>query len=128
MITEGHRVQPSIHGLASCFELLAMDTCCLQTCPEAFRWGVVPTITLAAHAGAYSPVLHGALEVMAAILAARVAVKDQPRCRSSAEPSHCQCALDQSGLHMRLHAPAYRLAAVQTNGAGKVQPTLSVAK
>jgi len=65
---------------------------------------------------------------MAAILATTVAMEYVTRRWPAAEPRHGQCVPDQTGLHMRLHTPAYQLAAMQVYDASQVHQPSSVAR
>lgn len=123
MVVEGDPVHDRLPGLLACGKPLAVDAGRLQPPPQALGGGVVPAISFAGHRAAYAPGRQRVLEVLAAILAAPVAVKDQARGRPAPKARHQQRILDQRGLHVRLQAPAHHLAAVQVQHGGQVQPT-----
>lgn len=64
-------------GLASRFELDAMNEFLLQGCEEAFADGVVPTVAFAAHADDELLVLQVSSVLVARVLASSVRMVDQ---------------------------------------------------
>ena len=64
-------------------------------------------------------------EVVAGVLAATIAVEDQPCLPAwvACEPSHIQSIQHQLAMHIRPHRPAHHFAAEQIDHDGKKQPT-----
>ncbi len=124
VIVESHPVHHSLPGLLSGGEFVAMHAGRFQSAPEALGRRVVPAVALPAHRGTHLPVFQSILELAAAILAAPVAVEYQTRRRAPPPPRHGQRVLDQTGLHVRLQAPAHHLAAEQVDDRSQVQPAL----
>ena len=61
------------------------------------------------------------MKFMAAILGTPIAEEYQPCWRPTPPPRHGQCALDQTGLHVRLQTPAHHLAVEQVYHRSQVQ-------
>src|SRR5690606_24031840 len=68
----------------------AMHPLILQAIEEAFRTGIVPTISLAAHRADHAVLLQPRLKGATCILASPVGVMNQARRRLLAEPRHRQ--------------------------------------
>lgn len=56
--------------------------------------------------------------------AAAVAVQDQAGSGTAAPPRHSQRILDQTCVHVRLHAPAHHLASEQVDDGRQIHPAL----
>jgi|TARA_R100000501_G_C2631548_1_gene127933 hypothetical protein len=68
MVIERYPVHHGSDSLVMGAEFPALQACQLEPRPEAFRWGIVPTVAFSAHGGTYLPPTQGLLEFMAAIL------------------------------------------------------------
>lgn len=122
MVVEAQPVDHFIHRIMACLEATAVQPGDFERAPQALCHRVVSAVALAAHGAAHAVALQGVLELVAAVLAAAVAVQDQPRLGMPAEPRHEQCIEHQLGFHTRLHRPAHHLAAEQIDHDGQVQP------
>jgi len=111
MVVERYPVHDGCCGLAMGAEFLAFKAGQFKTCPKAFYWRIIPTVAFSAHGCTDLQRSQSFLKLMTAILAAPVAMEDQPRGGPSAQARHHQGILDQLSLHVRLEAPTYDLTA-----------------
>ena len=86
---------------------------------------VLSTVTLAAHRRLDGALFEYLVEVVAGVLAAAIAVKDQPGFSiwTAPESSHLQGVDDQVTPHIRLHRPTHHTATEQIDDHGQKQPT-----
>jgi len=82
MVIERYPVHHRSSGLAVRAEFPILKAGLFQTGPQAFRRRIIPAIAFSAHGGTYLPNTQRLLEFMTAILAASVAMEDQPCGRS----------------------------------------------
>ena len=122
MVVERQPVDYLVPGLPLGGKFLAVQPAHLQASPQALGRHIVPAVPLATHRAAHAVTGECGLELTAAILAAPVRVEDQAWRGMAPEPGHAQCVCHQTGLHVRLHAPAHHLATEQVDHAGQVQP------
>src|SRR6218665_2117072 len=89
-------------GLASRHEALPMQSLHLQRTEQGLAAGVVPAVALAAHRGRDAALGEHVPEVLAGVLAAPVAVEDQPGmlARMALEPGHAHSIDDDVARHV----------------------------
>src|SRR6218665_2129892 len=89
-------------GLAPRHEALPMQSLHLQRTEQGLAAGVVPAIALAAHRGRDAALGEHVPEVLAGVLAAPVAVEDQPDmlARMALEPGHAHSIDDDVARHV----------------------------
>src|ERR1017187_5998565 len=114
-----------ILGLADGFKTLAVQPLHLQRAEQRLRAGVVPAVSLAAHRWRNAMPLQYLTEVVAGVLAATIAVEDQPCLLAwiAFEPRHLQSIDHQVALHIWPHRPAHHFPAEQIDYYRKKQPT-----
>ena len=113
-----------ILGLTDRFKALAVQPFHLQRAEQRLRAGVVPAVALAAHRRRDGILFEHLVEVVAGVLAAAIAMKDQlvVSIWTALEPGHLQGVDDQVAPHIGLHRPAHHTATEQIDHYGQKQP------
>lgn len=96
----------------------------LQAVEEAFCWGVVPTISLAAHPAAHAIGCQLPLRLMARVLATTIRMAQRAWGGTAAKPCHRQRVRHEISRHARLDRSAHHFPIEQIEHRGQVQPTL----
>lgn len=91
---------------------------------KTLNTSIVPAISLAAHAHGNTMLLHRALMVEGAVLAAAIRVMEQPRLRFTAPQRHGQRIIHEIAGHSLLEAPAHDHPRVKIEHHGQIQPAL----
>src|SRR5664279_241240 len=115
-----------IRGLADGFKTLAVQPFHLQRTKQRLRAGVIPAVAFAAHRRRNAMLLEYLTEVVAGVLAATIAMKDQLCLLAwiAFEPGHLQRIDHQLALHIWPHRPAHHFTAEQVDHDRKKQPAL----
>src|ERR1035438_2761133 len=113
-----------ILGFADGGKTLAVQPFHLQRTKQRLRAGVIPAVALAAHRRRNAMLFEYLTEVVAGVLAATIAVKDQLclLARIALEPGHLQRIDHQVALHIWPHRPAHHFTAEQVDHYPKKQP------
>src|ERR1017187_1808621 len=113
-----------ILGFADGGKTLAVQPFHLQRTKQRLRAGVIPAVALAAHRRRNAMLFEYLTEVVAGVLAATIAVKDQLCLLAwiALEPGHLQSIDHQVALHIWPHRPAHYFTAEQVDHYRKKQP------
>src|SRR5664279_1024692 len=113
-----------ILGLPDRFKTLAVQSFHLQRTEQRLRAGVVPAVALAAHRRRNAMLFEYLTEVGAGVLAAAIAMEDQPRLLTwiALEPGHLESIDHKVTLHIRPHRPAHHSTAEQIDHYSQEQP------
>ena len=125
MVVEHQPVDDLVHGIALRGERLCVQPTHLGSAPQTLGRRIVPAVSFATHRRLHAVALERGLEFVAAVLAAPVRVEDQSERWLAPEPRHAQSIRDQTGLHVRLHAPAHHLLAEEVDHGSQVQPAFT---
>jgi len=107
-------------------ETLPVQPLHLQRAEQRFAAGVIPTVAATAHRRGDAVVFEQIPEVFTGVLAAAVAMKNQPRLLAGMtfEPRHAQRVDDDIAGHVLAHRPTHDLTAEQVDHHGQEQPAL----
>lgn len=98
------------------------DSLHLHIQEEAFHHGVIPTVSLAAHAGNQAVTIQQIPVGLAGVLTATVGMHNQARRGLAQCDGHAQGRTDEFSGHTGRHRPADHLARVQVQHSGQIQP------
>ena len=115
-----------ILGLADGFEALTVKPFHFQRGQTGFRWAALSQQFPLRLIEAVMPYSWSTAELIAGVLAAAIAMEDQPCLfiRNAQRPGHLQRIDDQVAPHLRLHRPAHHTTTEQIDDYSQKQPAL----
>ena len=111
-----------VSGLVSCLEPFTKDALVFETVEPAFRWCIVPAVTLSTHRTSHAIFRQQRLKGMARVLTSPIRVMDQARSWPAPKPGHGQCVGHNISSHAWFQRPANHFPVKQIQNDGQVQP------